>query len=214
LLGPPGAGKGTQAKALTVATGLPQISTGDMLREAVADRTPLGIQAKKVMEAGKLVGDELVCGIVVERVARPDCAGGFVLDGFPRNVNQAEMFGAELAESDQLIVIELGVDTDFLVRRLRARRTCGQCGAIYNLESRAPREEDVCDACGGQLKQRADDKEEVIRDRMSVYKAETEPLVSYYQKHGVFHRVDGMSPIDQVSTDMMAVIGLPVVKGD
>ena len=140
LLGPPGAGKGTQAKAVTEQLGLPQISTGDMLRDAVARKTELGLEAKKVMEAGDLVSNELVNGIVVERIAASDCAGGFILDGYPRNVSQAEMFGAELGSSDDLLVIELAVDTDFLVRRLTARRTCERCGAIYNLDSRPPKD--------------------------------------------------------------------------
>ncbi len=214
LLGPPGAGKGTQAKAVTEQLGLPQISTGDMLRDAVARKTEFGIEAKKVMEAGDLVSDQLVNGIVVERIAAPDCAGGFILDGYPRNVSQAEMFGAELGSGDDLLVIELAVDTDFLVRRLTARRTCEQCGAIYNLDSRPPRQDGVCDVCGGNLVQRADDTEEVIRDRMKTYRTETEPLVDYYRERGVYRQIDGMGPIDRVSRDLVSIIGLPVGQGE
>ena len=214
LLGPPGAGKGTQAKAVTEQLGLPQISTGDMLRDAVRRKTPLGVEAKNVLEAGELVNDELVNGIVVERIAAPDCADGFILDGYPRNLNQAEMFGARLETGDNLLVIELGVDTEFLVRRLTARRTCDQCGAIYNVDSRPPRQEGVCDICGGSLVQRPDDTENVIRDRMRTYRAETEPLVEYYRSLGVYHQIDGMGTIDQVSIDLVSTIGLPVGQGD
>ena len=214
LLGPPGAGKGTQAKAVTWQLGLPQISTGDMLRDGVRRKTPLGIEAKNVLEAGDLVNDELVNGIVVERIAAPDCAGGFILDGYPRNVSQAEMFGARIETGDNLLVIELAVDTEFLVRRLTARRTCGQCGAIYNVESRPPRQEGICNVCGSSLVQRPDDIEEVIRDRMRNYRAETVPLVDYYRERGVYHQIDGMGAIDKVSSDLMSIVGLPVGQGD
>jgi len=214
LLGPPGSGKGTQARAVTEQLGIPQISTGDILRDAVRRSTPLGIEAKQVIDAGNLVSDVLVHGIVVERIAAPDCAGGFILDGYPRNVNQAEMFGADLDSSDNLLVIALGVDTDFLVRRLTSRRTCGQCGAIYNVESRPPRKEGICDVCGGDLAQRSDDTEEVIRDRMETYTAETEPLVDYYRERGVFCQIDGMGAIDKVSNDLLSMIGRPVSQGE
>jgi adenylate kinase len=214
LLGPPGAGKGTQAKIVTEQLELPQISTGDMLRDAVRRKTPLGIEAKNVLEAGDLVNDELVNGIVVERIAAPDCAGGFILDGYPRNVSQAEMFGARIETGDNLLVIELAVDTEFLVRRLTARRTCGQCGAIYNVESRPPRQEGICNVCGSSLVQRPDDIEEVIRDRMRNYRAETVPLVDYYRERGVYHQIDGMGAIDKVSSDLMSIVGLPVGQGD
>ena len=214
LLGPPGAGKGTQAKIVTEQLELPQISTGDMLRDAVRRKTPLGIEAKNVLEAGDLVNDELVNGIVVERIAAPDCAGGFILDGYPRNVSQAEMFGARIETGDNLLVIELAVDTEFLVRRLTARRTCGQCGAIYNVESRPPRQEGICNVCGSSLVQRPDDIEEVIRGRMRNYRAETVPLVDYYRERGVYHQIDGMGAIDKVSSDLMSIVGLPVGQGD
>ncbi len=214
LLGPPGAGKGTQAKAVTERLGLPQISTGDMLRDAVRRKTPLGVEAEEVLAAGDLVNDELVNGIVVERIAAPDCAGGFILDGYPRNVSQAGMFGAGLEASDNLLVIELAVDAEFLVRRLTARRTCSQCGAIYNVGSKPPKEEGVCDLCGGGLVQRPDDTEAVIRDRMQTYRAETEPLVDYYRERGIYHQIDGMGAIDQISADLVSIIGLPVSQGD
>ena len=214
LLGPPGAGKGTQAQAITQGTGLPQISTGDMLRDAVSRRTPLGLEAKAVMEAGNLVSDELVSGIVMDRITAPDCGDGFILDGYPRNVNQAEMFGAGLSTEDRVLVVEIAVDTDLLVRRLTARRTCGQCGAIYNVETRAPKIDGVCDACGGSLVQRSDDTEDVIRDRMKTYRDETEPLAEYYRNRGVYNSVDGMNSIAEVTRDLLSAVGLPVVQGE
>lgn len=206
LLGPPGAGKGTQAKAIMKQLELPQISTGDMLREAAQRKTPLGLEAKKIMEAGDLVSDEIVNGIVVERIAAPDCADGFILDGYPRNVNQAEMFQKVLGANERLSVIELAVDTDLLVERLTARLTCSKCGAIYNTQSKAPRDQGICDLCGGGLVQRSDDTEEVIRDRMRTYTAQTEPLVEYYQSRNVYHQVDGLGPIDQVTSDLISII--------
>ncbi len=191
LLGPPGAGKGTQAKAIMKQLELPQISTGDMLREAAQRKTPLGLEAKKIMEAGDLVSDDIVNGIVVERIAARDCAGGFILDGYPRNVNQAEMFQKVLGANERLSVIELAVDTDLLVERLTARLTCSECGAIYNTQSKAPRDQGICDLCGGGLVQRSDDTEEVIRDRMRTYTAQTEPLVEDLEEAEDAEDVDG-----------------------
>lgn len=206
LLGAPGAGKGTQAKKVTVETGLPQISTGDMLRDAVARKTALGLEAQKVMESGGLVNDEIVDGIVRERIDAPDCAGGFILDGYPRNVAQAGMFDAALRPEDRVVVIELEVDIEALVRRLTARRTCSKCGAIYNMETHPPEVSGVCDACGGELVQRSDDTEAVIRDRMATYENQTRPLAEYYRVKNVFHQVDGMGAIDEVSERLVAII--------
>jgi len=213
LLGPPGAGKGTQAKRVMAETGLPQISTGDMLRDAVSRKTPLGLEAKKVMEAGGLVRDETVNGIVQERMAAPDCKEGCLLDGYPRNVAQAGMFDALLGENDHLLVIELAVDIEALVRRLTARRTCAKCGAIYNLETHPPRNVGQCDSCGGELLQRSDDTEKVIRDRMATYEIQTHPLTSYYQAKDVFRRVDGMGPIEEVSERLVEIIRTARAKG-
>ena len=206
LLGPPGAGKGTQAKIVMAATGLPQISTGDMLRDAVTRKTPLGLQAKKVMEAGGLVDDETVNGIVRERIGASDCAAGFILDGYPRNVAQAGMFDAVLGAQDRLLVIELAVDIEALVRRLTARRTCTGCGAIYNMDTHPPNDEGVCDSCGGGLVQRSDDTEAVIRDRMATYEQQTRPLADYYQGRDVFQQIDGMGTIDEVGERLVAII--------
>lgn len=215
LLGPPGAGKGTQARALMDAAVIPQVATGDMLREAVAQKTPLGLQAQKIMDAGELVSDDIVNGVVVERIAAPDCEKGFILDGYPRTVRQAEMFDSELGAEDRLLVIELVVDPEYLVDRLTARLTCSQCGAIYNTATHAPQTEGVCDLDGGDLTQRADDTEEVIRERFREYRDKTEPLVDFYRAKQVYHQVDGMGPIDQITNDLVSVVkGSAVVQGE
>jgi adenylate kinase len=206
LLGPPGAGKGTQARALMDACNLPQIATGDMLRDAVARRTPLGVEAKKVMDRGELVGDELVNGIVAERVQEKDCESGFILDGYPRNLSQAAAFQSLIGENDQLSAIEIGVDTDALVARLTARLTCSRCKAVYNTESHPPGAPGVCDRCGGELVNRSDDTESVIRDRMSTYRNETEPLIRFYEKSGDYQRVDGMGAIDEVTKALVSLV--------
>ena len=214
LLGPPGAGKGTQAKVVETELSLPQISTGDMLRDAIARKTLLGLEAKKAVDAGRLVSDEIVNGIVGERIKADDCKNGFILDGYPRNVSQAEAFDSNLGERDQLSVIEIRVEMKRLISRLTARRTCGQCGTIFNLESRPPRGEGVCDECRGELVHRSDDTEEVIRDRMETYRAETEPLVEFYRGEGVYHQVDGMAPIDQVAREIISLVrGAPGAQG-
>lgn len=206
LLGPPGAGKGTQAQRVMRETGLPQISTGDMLRDAAERGTPLGLAAKKVMEAGDLVDDLTVNGIVEDRIGLPDCENGFILDGYPRNVVQAGMLDAILSTPDELLVIELIVDIDAIVRRLTARRTCSKCKAIYNLETDPPKKSGVCDECGGPLVQRKDDTESVIRDRMTTYETQTRPLADYYRAKGVFRQVDGMGAIDQVTERLVALV--------
>lgn len=206
LLGAPGAGKGTQAKKVMADTGLPQISTGDMLRDAASRKTALGLAAREVMDAGGLVDDQTVNGIVRERIEAPDCARGFILDGYPRNVDQAGMFDAALTTGDSVVVIELSVDVDSLVRRLTARRTCSGCGAIYNVETHPPKTAGVCDSCGGALAHRSDDSEAVIRDRMATYEEQTRPVANHYEAKGVFHRVDGMGGIDGVSERLTGII--------
>ena len=206
LLGPPGAGKGTQSRVMMDKLELPQIATGDMLRDAVTQKTRLGMEAKKVLDEGNLVGDDIVTGIVLERTAAPDCARGFILDGYPRNLVQAELFQAELGAEDHLTVIELAVETDFLVKRITSRITCSQCNAVYNSEARAPRVEGVCDRCGGDLIHRSDDHEEVVRERLRTYIAQTEPLAEFYRSKGVYSKVDGMSNIGRVTEDIMLVI--------
>lgn len=213
LLGPPGAGKGTQAKLVERALGLPQISTGDMLRDAIRRETELGLRARQAVDAGELVSDEIVNGIIVERIGAPDAANGFILDGYPRNVSQAEAFAGGLGPGDRLVVAELDVDTEKLVRRLTERRTCRSCGEIFNLDSRPPRRDGICDKCGGELVQRTDDTEAVIRDRMEVYRAETEPLVAYYRGKGAYTRVDGMEPIDTVTQSLVSAIRGSAAQG-
>jgi adenylate kinase len=214
LLGPPGAGKGTQAKRVGKELLLPQISTGDMLRDAISRRTALGLEARKGVDSGVLVSDEIVNGVVAERIGLEDCRSGFILDGYPRNVSQAEAFDGNLTGADRMSVIELGVDTDRLVDRLTKRWTCRNCGEIYNTESHPPSEVGVCDCCGGLLEQRSDDTEAVIRDRMGVYRAETEPLVQFYLEKGVYSRVDGMAPIDDVTRSLASMIRRSPVSGN
>jgi adenylate kinase len=206
LLGPPGAGKGTQAQRVMSETGLPQVSTGDMLRDAAARGTALGLAARKVMEAGGLVDDQTVNGIVEDRIGAPDCENGFILDGYPRNVAQAGMLDTVLGVNDELMVIELVVDIEALVRRLTARRTCSKCNKIYNLESHPPKVAGTCDECGGALLQRNDDTESVIRDRMVTYQTQTRPLADYYRAKSVYYEVDGMGSIDQVTERLVSLV--------
>ena len=208
LLGPPGAGKGTQAKMLTKRFSIPQISTGDILRAAVKEGTPMGLKAKEYMDAGGLVPDEVVVGIVRDRLLAADCDNGFILDGFPRTVAQADALQASLAEMDKALdrVISLEVDAEALVERLTGRRTCKECGRGYHVKFDPPREENICDACGGSLIQRDDDQEETIRKRLQVYADQTSPLISYYRDADVLIELDGMQPIPQVQEKMLSLL--------
>jgi adenylate kinase len=206
LLGHPGAGKGTQARAVMHRLDIPQISTGDMLREAIARKTSFGREAKAKMDAGELVSDSIVNGIVAERIMRDDCKKGFILDGYPRTVKQAETFNKSIHKSDKLFVIEIGADSNGLTNRLTGRWICPGCGEIYNTFSRAPKVEGVCDVCGWSLFHRSDDREDLVRERFRTYKEETYPLVQYYQQQGVYHRVNGMRPIEQVSKDILSIV--------
>lgn len=200
LLGPPGAGKGTQAKMLTEEYGVPQISTGDILRAAVAAGSPLGKEAKSHMDRGALVPDEVVIGIVRDRLAEPDCRGGYLLDGFPRTVAQAEALTRMLRDVGAPLpaVVSLEVDEEEVVRRLAGRRTCQACGEPFHVAFHLPRQEGICDKCHGTLIQREDDKEETIRRRLQVYREQTEPLISYYQEHGVVKKVNGLGETREV----------------
>ncbi|MDY0291307.1 MAG: adenylate kinase [Desulfuromonadaceae bacterium] len=209
LLGPPGAGKGTQAQFLIDDYGIPQISTGDMLRAAVKQGTPMGLKAKECMDSGALVPDEVVIGIVRERLQQKDCAKGFILDGFPRTVPQADALRVTLEQlnMDLDAAVALTVDTDALVVRLEGRRTCPACGAGYHLQHDPPRKEGVCTKCGAQLVQRDDDKEETVRNRMQVYAEQTQPLIDYYLQAGVLIEVDGMNSIDEVRTAIKQALG-------
>jgi len=208
LLGPPGAGKGTQAKMLTERFSIPQISTGDILRAAVKDGTPMGLKAKQYMDAGGLVPDEVVVGIVRDRLQEADCINGFILDGFPRTVAQADALQTSLEEMDKALdrVISLDVDAEALVERLTGRRTCKECGRGYHVKFDPPRQVALCDACGGSLFQRDDDQEETIRKRLQVYADQTSPLISYYRDADVLMELDGMQPIPQVQEKMLSLL--------
>lgn len=187
LLGPPGAGKGTQAQFLVEKFGIPQISTGDLLRQAVVDGTELGRIAKECMEAGKLVSDDLILALVKERIEESDCADGYILDGYPRNISQAEAMG-KLDSID--VVINLVVDIGELVNRLTSRRTCSKCNAVYNLIARPPKVEGKCDVCEEDLYQRDDDTVETVEKRLETYKKQTEPLINYYKESGLLRDID------------------------
>lgn len=208
LLGPPGAGKGTQAAQLVERYGIPQISTGDMLRSAVRAQSPMGLKAKEAMDAGALVTDEVVIGIVRERLQEADCDKGFILDGFPRTVPQADALKSTLAELGKELdaVISLQVETDALVERLTGRRACRECGRGYHVRFDPPVKEGVCDACSGELFQRDDDQEETIRNRMNVYHQQTAPLENYYRQDGLLKAVDGMAPIDAVQEQVVKIL--------
>jgi adenylate kinase len=193
LLGAPGAGKGTQAERIVARFGLPHISTGDMLRAAMAKDTGMGREAKRYMESGELVPDEVVIGVVRDRLAEDDTREGFLLDGFPRTIEQAERLDALLAEAGRRLtdVVQLDVPEDELVERLAGRRLCRSCGKGYHVVFDPPRREGVCDVCGGELYQRADDNEATVRNRLSVYREQTEPLVEYYRDKGILRTAFG-----------------------
>jgi len=206
MLGPPGAGKGTQAKRLAANHGVPHISTGDMLREAVGAGTELGKRARAVMEQGGLVGDDIIIGVVRERLAAADAGAGFVLDGFPRTVPQARALDAMLEGRGELCVLEVAVADEELVRRLTSRRVCGQCGTNAPVPGPGEQPPDRCARCGGALVQRADDREEVIRERLRVYQRDTAPLLEYYGTRPTFRRVDGAQAPDLVAGDVGAAV--------
>jgi adenylate kinase len=208
LLGHPGAGKGTQARSIMQRLQIPQISTGDMLREAIANKTPFGCEAKSKMDAGELVSDAIVNGIVADRIQRDDCKKGFILDGYPRTVSQAETFRTQMSNGDGLSVIEIGADSEQLrkEKRLIGRLMCPGCGEIYNQYSKMPKANNVCDICGKGLVHRSDDREDLILERFRTYREETHPLVQFYQNLGVYHKVDGMKPIGKVTEEILKII--------
>ena len=210
LLGPPGCGKGTQAKRLEDAHGLVQLSTGDMLRAAVASGSEMGQQAKKVMEAGELMPDEIMIEIISERIDQPDCANGFILDGFPRTTRQAtaldELLAAKLLSLGR--VIELKVDEEALVERITGRYSCSNCGAGYHDTFQRPKQLGVCNSCGGaEFTRRADDNEETVRSRLDAYHAQTAEIVPYYEQRGILAKLDGMRDIEDVTIAIQGVIG-------
>ncbi|MDO1585008.1 adenylate kinase [Rhizobium oryzicola] len=209
LLGPPGAGKGTQAQRIVEKHGIPQLSTGDMLRAAVAAETEVGKLAKAVMDAGKLVSDDIVIAIVSERIDQPDCANGFILDGFPRTLVQADATEAMLKAKglDLSVVIELKVNDKELVRRVSGRYSCAQCGSVYHDTDRKPAVEGVCDKCGStHFKRRPDDNAETMTQRLEVYYKETAPLIGYYYAKGKLKTVDGMAEVDTVTSEIEGIL--------
>jgi adenylate kinase len=212
LLGAPGAGKGTQAKLISQRYGIPQISTGDILRDNVARATELGRKADPIMKSGALVPDDLVLAMVQDRFSCPDCDRGFILDGFPRTVKQAEWLDRYLSSRTFAgrtmppVVMNVDVGYNQLLQRLTGRRSCPVEGKIYNIYFQPPQKEGVCDCCGSQLVQRKDDKEEVISKRLKEYETQTLPLVDYYRRQGYLHRLNGELPVEQVSAEAFGVI--------
>jgi len=208
LLGPPGAGKGTQAKILSKEFVIPQISTGDILRGAVKEQTPMGVKAKRYMDAGALVPDEVVVGIVEERLARPDCSSGFILDGFPRTVIQADALKHMLFVSGKTIehVISMVVDKEELLGRITGRRICRLCGKGSHITFEPPKLEGKCDDCGGELFQRDDDSEETMRNRLEVYQQQTAPLIAYYAHEALLRTINGTGSIESIHQEILTCL--------
>lgn len=204
LLGAPGAGKGTQAEVICEKLGIPAVSTGNIIREAVKNGTPMGAKAKSYMEKGALVPDDVVIGIIKERLAQDDCKGGFILDGFPRTVPQAEALDTMGVAIDW--VVEISVPDEAIEKRLGGRRVCGSCGSSYHMEHKPPKQEGVCDKCGGELILRKDDQPETIRDRLKVYHDQTEPLKDFYQGKGILRVVDGQAGIENTTKQVLAAL--------
>jgi len=208
LLGPPGAGKGTQAKMVAQKYSLSHISTGDMFRETAASASELGNKLQSFMSQGKLVPDDVVIEVVKTRLAKPDCVKGFLLDGFPRTVKQAEELDKLLAEKNRKISIVLNIDLNDseIVKRLSSRRVCIGCGASYNLVTQSPKAADVCDQCLGKVVQRTDDNAETVMNRLNVYHEQTSPLIDYYSRAGVLKKADGSKPVEEVFKSLCAII--------
>lgn len=209
MLGAPGAGKGTQAKKIAEKYQIPHISTGDIFRANIKEGTELGTKAKAYMDKGELVPDELTCDLVVDRISKPDAANGYVLDGFPRTIPQAEALTRALEGRGEKIdfAINVEVPDENIVRRMGGRRACLKCGATYHVEYNAPKVENVCDVCQGELVLRDDDKPETVQKRLSVYHAQTQPLIDYYKAEGVLAEVDGTQDIDVVFQDITKILG-------
>ncbi len=204
MLGPPGAGKGTQAQLLVDKFSIPQISTGDLLRAAIDEGSQLGKIAKECIDDGKLVSDEIIIELVKERISKPDCSNGYILDGFPRTVPQAEAMGG-LDKIDR--VLNIVVDMNVLMERLVSRRTCKSCNAVYNLVGKPPNTAGVCDLCGGVLFQRDDDREEVIQKRFNTYRNQTEPLIEYYSGKGILRNVETGASIEETFNSILVILG-------
>jgi len=206
VFGAPGAGKGTQAKFLVEKYGIPQISTGDMLRAAIVEKTAMGLEAKAYMDAGELVPDSTIIGIIEERLAKEDCQKGFILDGFPRTLTQAEALDELLKKQDKKIdkVLSFEVPDELIIKRIAGRRVCPKCGASYHIEFNPPKVEGICDVCGSKLIIRKDDNEDTIKNRLSNYYSQTAPLVDFYKNKGVFVQIDGSQKLEKVTQDMFA----------
>jgi len=209
LIGPPGAGKGTQAAKLVERFGIPHISTGDIFRKNLSEGTELGRLAKEYMDKGLLVPDEIVVAIVKNRLKEPDCAKGFLLDGFPRTIPQAEALDKELKEMDMPLdaVIYIDVDREELIKRLTGRRVCSKCGTTYHVLNNPPKVPDICDVCGGTLIQRDDDSYETVSKRIDVYLSQTQPVIHYYEEKGLLKTINGLQPIDKVFEDICIALG-------
>ncbi|MBM4043535.1 MAG: adenylate kinase [Planctomycetes bacterium] len=214
FLGPPGAGKGTQAQAVSRERKVPHISTGDILREAVQTGTPTGLKARAYVTAGKLVPDEIVVDIVAERLARPDCKQGFLLDGFPRTLGQAKALDAILAKSSMRLdaMLYYAVSDEVVVDRISGRRLCKSCGANYHVKYIAPRKSGVCDRCGGGLYQRADDKPETVKERLRVYREQTAELIDYYRANGLLKEISADNSVEAVRADTNRVLDAVAVR--
>lgn len=209
MLGAPGAGKGTQAKMIAERYGVPHVSTGDMFRANIKNGTALGMEAKKYMDAGELVPDELTVRILLDRVAKEDCKGGYVLDGFPRTIPQAEVLDEALTKIGEQVdyAIDVDVPDENIVRRMSGRRACLSCGATYHIEHIPPKTADICDQCGAALVLRDDDKPETVKNRLNVYHEQTQPLIAYYTKKGILRTVDGTRPMEEVFDAITAILG-------
>ena len=205
LMGPPGAGKGTQAAKLVERYDIPHVSTGDIFRGALQERTPLGLEAKRYMDVGALVPDQVTVGITRERLAKSDCIGGFILDGFPRTLQQAHSLDQMLAKMGIRLnrVVNIVVPDNELIPRLTGRRICQSCGATYHMEYRPPVQEGICDRCGGELYQREDDRETTVIERLEVYRRQTQPLIQYYRDRDLYTEINGAQPTDTVFRDII-----------
>ncbi len=203
LMGPPGSGKGTQAKKISEKLGIPHISTGDLFRENLSKGTPLGLKVKEYIESGNLVPDEIVVDMLIDRVSSDDCRDGYLLDGFPRSIPQAEALGKELGDNIDLVVINLEVPDDIVVKRIEGRMSCKDCGAIFNKYFTPPQKENICDNCSGELNQRSDDNAKVVGERLKVYHNQTAPVEKFYSAKGVVKTVDGQQSPGAVFNDLM-----------